>query len=73
METKDLDSYIAGYEDSQEVDEEELKKQKKLDLYSHAIEELIDVLNSPETYKPEEAVKYSIAIISDLKEELGNV
>lgn len=73
METKDLDSYIAGYEDSQEVDEEELKKQKKLDLYSHAIEELTDVLNSPETYKPEEAVRYSIAIISDLKGELGNV
>lgn len=73
METKDLDSYIAGYEDSQEVDEEELKKEKKLDLYSHAIEELIDVLNSPETYKPEEAVKYSIAIISDLMEELENV
>ena len=73
METKDLDSYIAGYEDSQEVDEEELKKEKNLDLYSHAIEELIDVLNSPETYKPEEAVKYSIAIISDLKEELENV
>ena len=73
METKDLDSYIAGYEDSQEVDEEKLKKEKKLDLYSHAIEELIDVLNSPKTYKPKEAVKYSIAIISDLKEELGNV
>lgn len=73
METKDLDSYIAGYEDSQEVDEEELKKEKKLDLYSHAIEELIDVLNTPKTYKPEETVKYSIAIISDLKEELGNV
>ena len=73
METKYLNSYIASDEDRQEVDEEELKKEKKLDLYSHAIEELIDVLNSPETYKPEEAVKYSIAIISDLKEELGNV
>ena len=73
METRDLDSYIAGYEDSQEVDEEELKKEKKLHLYSHAIEELIDVLNNPKTYKPEEAVRYSIAIISDLKEELGNV
>ena len=73
METKDLDSYIAGYEDSQEVNEEELKKDEKINLYSHAIDELIDVLNSPETYKSEEAVKYSIAIISDLKEELGNV
>lgn len=73
METKDLDSYIAGYEDSQEVNEEELKKDEKIDLYSHAIEELIDVLNSPETYKPKEAIRYSIAIISDLKEELGNV
>lgn len=73
METRDLDSYIAGYEDSQEVNEEELKKDEKINLYSHAIEELIDVLNNPKTYKPEEAVKYSIAIISDLKEELGNV
>ena len=45
----------------------------KARMFYHAIEELIDVLNSPKTYKPEEAVKYSIAIISDLKEELGNV
>ena len=73
METRDLDSYIAGYEDSQEVDEDALKKDEKINLYSHAIEELIDVLSAPETYKPEEAVKYSIAIISDLKEELENV
>lgn len=75
MNTQDLSSYYPGYEDYYEdrakVPFEDYKTlEDKIEAYDKAREELEEVLEDTEQYKPLEMIKLSRAIIEDLKREL---
>lgn len=74
MDTVDLDSYYPGYDDycdNAKVPFEDYRKlEDKIEAYDRAREELQEVLEDTEQYKPLEMIKLSRAIIEDLKKEL---
>lgn len=77
MDTRDLNSYIPGYEEYNETmtiaTEEYHKLKEQIDTYKKTIEELEEILTDNEQYEALEMVEESLSMLNDLKEELGDL
>lgn len=73
MDTQDLTSYYPGYDDYEEIGDDDARREEleeKIRRCESAIDELEDVIEDDEQYGPLDKIKFFKAILYDLKEEL---
>lgn len=77
MDTRDLESYIPGYDEYNETmtiaTEEYQKLKEQIKTYEKTVEDLKKLLNDNQQYEALEMVKMSLEMLEDLEEELGEL
>lgn len=76
FDTRDLDSYIPGYDEYQEKNskvalEDYRELENKVGHCKKAINEIEDVIYNPKEYEESEMIKLTKAILEDLKKKIG--